>query len=174
MRKHIDVLREKCQEWGGDLIRVPLPTLLPGEVEYDRRRRWRYKGHLIEEAPFCKKQPLGVIYSQKLICYSDRRPPWYEVLHEMGHVFASRSHPSKSKELSFLGWEYVMAQHLTEDLRKWFSWMGDYNVVTCRLFCESLGFLTKRDQLLVLNEAIAQGKRYGNIGKDGTPLSVRK
>lgn len=170
MRKHIDALRKKCQEWGGDLIRVPLPTLLPGEVEYERIRRWRYKGHLIEEAPFCKRQPLGVIYSQKLICYSGRRPPWYEVIHEMGHVFASRSRPALSSELSFLGWEYVMAQHLTDDLRKWFQWMEDYNVKDHKPF----GFLTKGAQLRFLNEAVAQGKRYGNISKEGDPLSIRK
>lgn len=63
-----------------------------------------------------------------------------------------------------------MAQHLTDDLRKWFQWMEDYKVKDHRSF----GDLPKGAQLRFLNEAVAQGKRYGNISKEGDPLSVRK
>lgn len=38
----------------------------------------------------------------------------------------------------------------------------------------SFGDLPKGAQLRFLNEAVAQGKRYGNISKEGDPLSVRK
>lgn len=61
----------------------------------------------LDQAPFSSW--LGVDYPNKTV-YLTKDAHLGEVIHEMGHVFASLRTPNFSEEYDFFGWEFTVAQ----------------------------------------------------------------
>lgn len=84
-----------CKFWGGELI-------LGNNIE----------NHYIIVKHSCPFQMgLGINHSKKIIsCRHDISINTGAIIHEMGHVFASRLSPDDSDEWSFFGWEWAVAK----------------------------------------------------------------
>lgn len=91
------------------------------------------------KAPFTQNQ-IGFFWESKQIfwsasMYGKLMPSWHDLLHEMGHVFASEYPPEYDKcdETAFHGWEYIVARHIRAPIQEWLDGNADYQIVS---FCE--------------------------------------
>jgi hypothetical protein len=131
-------------------------------------------------APF--NAGLGCLWKRRVIVWD----PWFirtvadaaEVIHELGHVFASRSPPNDklTNETNFLGWEYALARKL-KCVKAWLAGMRDYGVAglptTTGLgkgFFE-LGDLTSPQLRELMCERLALAEKLG-LTKGGVPVSL--
>lgn len=96
------------------------------------------------------------------------------VIHEMGHVFASRRSPNNLRcdETSWLGWEYLIAKRVGCIMADWHGWHDGYGLGSLYDGYD-YGALSKREQQEAITYAIAAGKHHGNITADGRPRAVR-
>lgn len=131
-------------------------------------------------APF--NAGLGCLWKRRVIVCD----PWFvrtvsdaaEVIHEMGHVFASRTPPNDklTDETDFLGWEYALARKL-KCVGAWLAGMKNYGVAglptTIGMGKGSfeLGDLTRPERRDLLCERLALAEKLG-LTKDGVPMSL--
>lgn len=104
MANEVQKLRSLCRKWGGDLLRVSK------EEFKELGEGWSSTSRHFHEAPFTDSS-LGVHWPSRTIVYAGV-PLWWEIVHEMGHAFASKEDPSNADELAYLGWEYQLAKSL--------------------------------------------------------------
>lgn len=132
-------LQRLARRWGGSLNLVTRETYVnlpytvgasPVEdkhaVDWDHRAVYVVKGHI-------------------------RLP---NIIHEMGHVFASPHHPGSSKctEIPWLGWEFLLAKRLNI-LREWYEDYRNYGLGYL-WHSHDLGDLTCDERKLVLKKAV--------------------
>lgn len=153
----ITKLRSLCKTLGGDLVELT-------SKQFDHKHSKTFY-----ECPFARAQ-LGLDFSKKHVLYTTEHvpPEWPEIIHEMGHVFASKKAPPFSDEWSFLGWEYATCLHLCGDVEVWKRNMSDYNVEHV-----DFGSLSPRKQNALLVERLTCAKRVGLVSPAGVPLTVR-
>lgn len=154
-------LRKLAKRWGGNILRVTAQQY----VDYDDRFSF---------APFSSNM-LGVIWDEKLVCYSGR-VSWIEVVHEMGHVFASKLPPNTKgiDEGDFFGWEYRIVETIGASVGEWMVSNRDYGVGDFdggRY--DEFGGLSTRRQWDFINMCIEKGIKAGNLDAEERPLSVR-
>ncbi len=170
-------LKALARKWGGSIVKVT-------EEEYDALQlsqsldksgnlRHSFDPEYLKDAPF-SSFPLGVIYSEKKVVYAaDTRgktpvdPPWYEFIHEMGHVFACNEVPSKSKEYDFFGWEYAMALKF-KAVEEWIAGNKDYSVADG----DDLSTLSPKEVQEILEERLSAATSLGLV-VDGEPVAIR-
>jgi hypothetical protein len=153
-----EILQAMTVAWGGQFIKVTKESF--------RELRDRPG---ISEAPFTSNV-LGVNYRKRIVYHSDNPEPG-ELIHEMGHIFASRKNTTWAEEFAFFGWEYRLAIH-AGCVDNWLKNTGRYNIrVAGRL--EEFGDLSEEDRQSVLRKRVAYGQRTGRIDSDGNPLSLR-
>lgn len=152
MKTPIEILRAKCQKWGGDLV-------LMSSEEFERALD-------IQEAPFTTG--LGVQYGRKTVIYTNPEVLWTDVVHEMAHVFASRVPPMRSDESQFFGWEWLVGKRFVRDIPGWIKGYADYCVDSGHDFAT----LSFKEQMEEVHKSVEIGKQYGNISK-GWPICVR-
>lgn len=89
------------------------------------------------------------------------------MVHELGHIVACRTHPDNSDEPDFLGWEWQVAK-LVRIPRQWMFALKDYGIEGGQL-----GEFPKQERLRILRAHVEKGKDYGNIDRYGRPRAVR-
>ena len=162
-------LKMLAHKWGGSIVQV-------SEEEYEALRfaqdfepngTLRHSSHpsRLSDAPF-SSHLLGVIYSEKKIVYAEG-PPWYEFIHEMGHVFASTSISSMSKEYDFFGWEYAMARSL-KAVKEWLIGNKDYSVGEG----DDLSAVSPKEVRKILKERLSVAVSLGLV-VNGEPVALR-
>jgi hypothetical protein len=111
---------------------------------------------------------LGIDYPNKTV-YLTKEADLGEVIHEMGHVFASTRTPNFSEEYEFFGWEFTVAQKVNL-VDEWIQSSGNYSV-GCTDFAE-FEDLTPDEQSDLLEERVQYARQLGLIvGEE--PVSVR-
>lgn len=164
MATEIDRLGWLCRAWGGKLLVVP-------EVEFDD----------LSEAPGFSSAPftsydLGVLWNEKLIVTVEGAD-WFNIIHEMGHVFASPS--ELGDEFEFFGWEYLLAQRVG-DVKQWIAGNKDYGISLADVgFPEkTLGtskdfeFFTAEEREQILERAVEISTENGCV-KNNVPVAIR-
>ena len=153
----LEGVRRLCEQWGGKLVCV-------SEEEFDSHK----DNALFCEAPFTHAD-LGVLWMEKTILYTERVPACpYEVIHEMGHVFACDFPPDDAEEFNFFGWEYTTMQHLGLSHEGWVKANRHYMVSGST----ALSNLTESQ----LSELIAERIRVAEflqLVRSGVPLTIR-
>lgn len=103
----LQALQELAHKWGGDIVAI-------SQIEYNAR----VSEGLLDDAPF-SSHSLGVDYDAKIVYYSEEDPPpWWEIVHEMGHIFACPDKPWDCDEYAFFGWEYQVFKLWGSDRRR--------------------------------------------------------
>lgn len=141
-----------AQRWGGKVVHLT-----------DQQFYYIGRQPGVSSAPFTGW--LAVDYDKKTVYCLD--PTWYNLLHEMGHVFASRLPPRQSSDFDFLGWEWVVARQL-KGVRKWLTGNADYGVGPEA----DLGDLTPAQVHVLLKERLEEAVRQGLV-VNGKAVSVR-
>lgn len=90
------------------------------------------------------------------------------MIHEMGHLIATRTRPDFARELDFTAWEWFVAGRLRV-LRAWMSHMSNYCIDTGNEF----GELDRCGRLAFLRRMVERGRKAGNIGVDGRLVMLR-
>lgn len=80
----------------------------------------------LRQAPFTND--LAVNWEKRQIVYSGDKHPWPHLVHEAGHLLATRFTPENSNELHFLGWEMAFVQHLKLSMEYWHKNNSDYGI----------------------------------------------
>lgn len=88
-------------------------------------------------------------------------------IHELGHIVACRKEPDDSSDSDFLGWEYLTAVRLRLT-REWHRSMRHYGTRNG----DSFGYVPYETKLHELEQAIKEGRQYGNV-EGRTPKPVR-
>jgi len=118
-------------------------------------------------APFISAHAID--WTARIIYVVKGRADVPAILHEMGHVFASRRSPWHSKEFSFFGWEYLLAKELGIT-RAWAKSNQGYSVGDDgTLYAD----LTPQQRKRVVQTQILKGIKLGIISKGHVPLTVR-
>jgi len=160
-------LRKKAQEWGGDLVEVS---------EDDFNELFGYmKSAVVHppkpgyvKAPFRSRPPFGVNYKERRVYYTPNVAP-ADLIHEMGHVFATRRSPDKPcAEFNFFGWEHALARKFGL-FREWEKSNGLYKV-TNELFYRELW---PKDRKALLAKTLKAAQKRGLVSPNGVPLSIR-
>ena len=162
-------LKKLSRGFGGDLVQVT-------EDEFDtlfRTDNCVTSGRF--DAPFTSHD-LGVDFGRKLVMYSSRCGvvPWPEVIHEMGHIFATSENPLDCDEWEFLGWEWAVCLYIKGDQKVWKDYLADYGVAGVPFVGEGsdFGALSVGTQNRILTDRLARAKAVGLVGPRGRPLSV--
>jgi hypothetical protein len=80
-------------------------------------------------APFTSHD-VGVNFRTKTLYYSEEEPPdWTDIVHEMGHIFATKHGPTSSRclEPQWIGWEYALVKRIRAPIDVWYESVGDYS-----------------------------------------------
>jgi hypothetical protein len=104
-------LKEIAQGWGGNIIKLT-------KNRFDDY--WN-----ITSAPFSCY--LGINYEARKIYYVGTPHPC-DIIHEMGHIFASKKPPEEAYEWDFFGWEYLLARKVGLSLNRFIESNLLYNL----------------------------------------------
>lgn len=153
-------LADLCLQWGGELREVDAEGFAKASAaEVDWAGNGTFWG-----APFTSN--LGILWREKIIVYTGAHA-WSAILHEMGHVFASRKDPTHSEEYDFLGWEYAIARSVGP-LSEWWAGNEDYGTSDG----ETFGSLSPAKKRALIRDRVAHSRAIGLL--DGwTPRTVR-
>lgn len=176
-------LQALALSWGGEVKEVPTwrgPSLPNGEIAVVSaaietfRRTYIAKGSF-SEAPFSGND-LGIVWEKKQVLFCGA-VLWYEVVHEMAHVFACLREPNNSNEWDFFGWEYAMAKML-KGVPEWKAENGDY-VVTMpadgpyRGAGRDFKVLTSKEQVTLIRDRVQVAKAAGLLDSNLKPKAIR-
>jgi hypothetical protein len=91
------------------------------------------------------------------------------IIHELGHVFASPYHPGSSKctEIPWLGWEFLLARRL-HILREWYTDYANYGLGYL-FHSHDMGDLTPDERAMVLRKAVRLSRAHGLV-RGGNPV----
>jgi hypothetical protein len=127
-------------------------------------------------APFCAN--IGVYWAKKVIAHKKVGFSTAGLVHEMGHVFASKTPPNNkhTDEVDFLGWEVTLAARL--GIRAaWVREMSSYGIHYDNedgpdQFAQ-LGDLTRKERANVLARAVTKAQQLGSLGPNLEIRSIR-
>lgn len=154
-------LQKLVQRWGGTLERIT-----PKEF-----KELVISSGTFADAPFAHN--VGVDFKRKRILWHGKQPTVGNLIHEVGHVFASKKEPFSSDEWSFFGWEHATARYVGAE-RSWFKASYDYYVeVRAGMSASQFGRHTRKQQLELISERTVYAKKHGLIGAGGKPRAVR-
>lgn len=161
----IHLLRKRCKEWGGNLV-----ELSDEEFKTLSRRagEWAWGSAMWSNAPF-SSHDLGVKWTNKEVVYCGD-VQWTEIVHEMGHVFASKNNPDRSSEFDFFGWEHALCLELGLPVQEWIDGNKDY--VVGKTF-EEFGSMTHLEKVKTMQERTCAATKLGLIDERGKCHSIR-
>ena len=117
----------------------------------------------VQTAPF--DDLFGVNFKKKIIYYRNdalekRGQPYFiaGIIHEMGHVFASRLSVNKSKEYNFFGWEYNLARQIRFPIKEWRYGNRDY--VIDEEYAHDVKQISDKDFRRFVKEIIARAMKH--------------
>lgn len=160
-------LQALALSWGGQVIGLSKLEFEEAELKES-----------YSEAPFSANN-LGVIWEEKKIVFSGD-VHWYELVHEMGHVFASRVCPYEADEVSFFGWEYALAKQL-RGVSEWKEQNKDYAIAPTLPSektgpgesWEEFGMYTNGRQMEIIRERVKYAKSVGLLDDALQPMAIR-
>lgn len=124
------------------------------------------------EAPFSYGNSLtGVNFRDKIVVYKGDAP-WPNILHEMGHVFATTANPALCAEDDFFGWEYQIGKNI--DLDEWLKYNKDYRIGTSDGDTVDLGKLPRKVAIKELERYMRNAKACGLVTRRGTLKTLRE
>lgn len=155
-----------AQAWGGELI--PMEEADP---------RWdRFSGR--QHAPFTHYN-LAIAWDRKKIFYDPKEVNWVDVVHEMGHVFASKKRPRWSDEGRFFGFEIALARKVRGTMKDFVAGHAEYNFdkdafdfVPCP-FRGELKRFTPSERRLLFRWALKESRAHGLVDAYGNPVPIR-
>lgn len=109
----IQKLKAVAEQWGGNIIEWPTQRydqFAKAQAMLPYRRAGKAKGMKLRhfyEAPFTSK--IGINWRDRTILYAGN-VGWPDFVHEMGHTFACKANPDRSKEEKFFGWELKLVE----------------------------------------------------------------
>jgi hypothetical protein len=149
----------KIRSWGGNVIHL-------NEDEFEDVHNDVY----FFLAPFCDDN-LGINWKNKII-YFEGKENIPNMIHEAGHLFASKDNPNESDEWSFFGWEYKLAQEL-KIIDEWdaanFGYQVDLEESTGSVPWSSL---TQAERAKVIGNRLVEAKKIGLI-VNGKAVNIR-
>jgi len=160
--KEIEQLRKLCRSLGGDLIELTVGAFdslskVPGDFD---------------PAPF-NRHNLGMIWHERRIYHTDKAF-WPEIIHEMGHVFASHEPPNKCKdEFDFFGWEYCVAEYIGGAMPEWYESNKEYSCYHFNRYTE-FGKLNPHNQMALIERAIEASRTIGILDAQNKPLRLTR
>jgi hypothetical protein len=174
----IEKLRGLAQKWGGELVEL-------SRDDFDTRFGGKDSQTVpkgLSQAPF-SSHDLGICWSKKQVIFG-QPAEWHEIVHEMGHIFACKQRPYKSKEWNFFGWEYALALYVggRAAAKEWTAANKDYGISDFKFRDGQLvlkhgswdfGGCTPEQREDILAERLAFAKNKGLVAEDGTPLAIR-
>ena len=163
MAREIQKLRTLARKWGGDLAEVT-----PKEWDRLKEERLTDRTRTFHEAPFTGKD-LGVHWPTRRVIYSGE-VAWVEVIHEMGHAFATLQSPDHSDELEFFGWEYALVRFIGASEEAWIEHNRDYGIDDG----EEFGGLDATKRTVFLKAQVTKGQELGIIDGRGRPRTVQR
>jgi hypothetical protein len=152
-RPAMEALRSLVESWGGHFEHVTLSDPIWDSEEVAAAQYSAF---------------LGVDYGRKIIYTVDGFCPG-EVLHEVGHVFASLHNPAFAEEYDFFGWEFVVAQKVGL-VEEWLKGTGNYSVGGTSFI--EFEEMTIEEQSDLIEERVQRAVALGLI-VGGEPVSVR-
>jgi hypothetical protein len=100
-----------------------------------------------------------------------------EVIHEMGHVFASKKKPDDSNEFDFFGWEMATARAIGLPWEHWRDGTRDYQLWDAprreEKWPSEVGGLTESTYELLLQDRLARARELGLVDATDAPLCIR-
>jgi hypothetical protein len=126
----------------------------------------------VHVAPFTGD--LAVDWAKRKILFYGNKHPWPHLVHEAGHLLASKVTPDNSNEISFLGWEVSVVKHLNLSMEYWVKNNSDYGIDE-KLYAD-IGALARVPQDFedYMKKHIDYAKKHKMVSEDGVPLVVRK
>lgn len=152
-------LQALARSWGGDIRTI-------SDEDFDALTE---EGGFYE-APFAGYK-LGVDWPKRHVL-SVRAPRWPDVIHELGHLFATKDDPIKADEYGFFGWEYRLAVFIGGNLRTWVKNNHHY-MVNDGEFGDFGELPPKRREQLLL-ERVQAAQALGIVTAEGVPLALPK
>jgi len=152
-------LQSIARAWGGDIVKV-------------NETAWNQKGSIFDSffrAPFTNLL-IGIAWPTRRILYCGE-VRWYDVIHEMGHIFATNDKPYLADEVSFLGWEYALMRHIGASARSWYKGNEDYGLEIEHSYYR-FGDLPASKRRSYLKTLVKEGQKAGIIDAAGRPLSI--
>ena len=105
------------KQWGGKVHAYKTSE------EYEAHKNQKFSA-----APFTTND-IGTNFRAKALFYSEENPPtWGDIVHEMGHLFATKYGPNNAKcvEPHWVGWEYALVKKIRAPVKQWYEEMGAY------------------------------------------------
>jgi hypothetical protein len=158
-------LRKMAREWGGRIVHSPDQFR---KIQEDLDKRFDLDTP-ISLCPF--DDDLAIDHARRLIVMRLAEPNLGNLIHEMGHVFASKIAPRDSEEWPFFGWEYMVAKQ-AGCLSNWLKSTENYLVIAKHGNIE-FKYLDTFDKRRMLAERIRKARKLGLL-KRGIPVSVRR
>ena len=170
----LEKLSEICRSWGGRILHI-------NKGLFKNFFSWRDAGPgrvLLDDysdAPFTSY--VGVNHKRKTIYIAKPDVNPGEIVHEMGHVFATNKAPEQTEEWVWFGWEFALARK-TGCIKQWMRSCNLYQVGTEALNGSTkdiidFGGLNVKDRRKVLLERLDLALHHKLITSDLEPLSVR-
>lgn len=169
MIKALQRLGELCRMWGGEL------RVLGHVDEFDK--------YFPERDPFDhgtvygrSKSPFaewhGIDWRKKRIVTVHGQAKINAVIHEMGHVFASRHHPDSGDgdaEFDFFGWEVAVAK-MVGAFRTWSAGNNSYSVTDDG---DSWGNCAGHKRRRIIVERVARARELKLLDAFLRPVAIR-
>ena len=162
-------LRRLVKPWGGEIRLLSEEAYYKLDTASPRRSGF-------SPAPFgCY---CGVHYRDRAVILGAplREHLVAEVIHEMGHVFASRKSPDASEEFDFLGWEMATARHVGLPWAAWRRGSKNYQLWDIRReerWPAEVGACSYAELALVYADRVAHAIKLGLVSETHRPLCVR-
>ena len=169
----LERLGKMISNWGGRLTLVPRGhfNAIVGAVELEPGHKRSLFDHVRDNNPWSEAPFLAghaVRWDIGTVIADSSRVHVPALIHEAGHVFASKVPPDSADEFAWLGWEYVLARKLGAT-EAWIAGNKDYGLGDLEF-----GDLTEASRLDLLAERIQEGIRQKIISPDLEPLPVRR
>lgn len=171
MGSELRKLRSLARAWGGDIVGVT-------KRAWDEIRSQGLSDRVVQfyAAPFTDRK-LGIHWPSRRIVYQGE-VMWFEVIHEMGHVFATNTPPDNSSEVGFFGWEYALVRHIGADLKVWEDSNSKYGIGSTDTrdgkWTDEFGGLSAEERKKYLEDCVKEGQASGIIDADGRPICLRR
>lgn len=148
---------------GVELKKVTKEDILSLERESAQKRT---SAREYNAAPF--DNYLGINWDKKIVYYVDD-VQWPAIIHELGHLLATKKRPWECVEFDFFGWELAVVSEIGGSIDRWLESNHEYGVGDY----EELGSLGTMRLFATLNERLVNAQKLGIIDEDGYPVSVR-
>lgn len=166
---HLSALARLCRRFGGRLAVISQRAY---DTLFEQRVDHMYGGEELSEAPFANAH--GLWWKKKIVYAVRGRENVNNIIHEMGHVFASPHHPDCScrecHEWNWLGWEIVLARQI-DAMPTWSYHNANYH--TGEGGGGQWGKLSPEKRRTVVEKRLAHAKKAGFIGANGELRSLR-